>query len=166
MLDRCLARLFFQDHAFFLPRLVNDRFHAVDVQRDPEIPSSALLAPPVSSPCIDANEEIDLRATGSPGCWSLRMCQTKQMWKGESSELLEAMGYWIAIGSKLLHVVDETFCSIPTDTTNCCYLDLLTSRASVARYKPAKKGSSDSMSVASMMIKSAKGWKREKRELA
>ena len=41
---------------FFLPRPTYDRFHAADVQRNPAIPSLALLAPPVSSPCLDANE--------------------------------------------------------------------------------------------------------------
>ena len=48
-----------------------DRFHASNVQCDLVIPSSALLAPPVSSVCLDVNEEIDLRAIGSPGCWLL-----------------------------------------------------------------------------------------------
>ena len=62
------------------------------------------------------------------------------MWKGEPSELLEATGHWIAIGAKLLHVADETFCSIPTDGANYRYLDRLTSGASIVRYKPAKNG--------------------------
>ena len=62
------------------------------------------------------------------------------MWGGEPWELLVGQGYWIAVGPKPLHVVDETFCSIPTDDANFCYLDRLTSGASVARYKPAKKG--------------------------
>ena len=61
------------------------------------------------------------------------------MWKGELSELLEATGCWIAVGAKLLYIVDETFCSIPTYGANCHYLDRLTSGASIARYKPAKK---------------------------
>ena len=56
-----------------------------------------------------------------------------QMWGGESSELLMAKGYWIAIGAKPSHVVDETFCSILTDGANFRYLDHLTSGASVAR---------------------------------
>ena len=60
---------------FFLLGLINDRFHAADVQCDPVIPSSTLPTPPVSSPCLDANEEIDLRATGSSGYWSLHLCQ-------------------------------------------------------------------------------------------
>ena len=62
------------------------------------------------------------------------------MWKGEPSKLLVAKGYWTAVGVKLLRVVDETFCSIHTNDANCCYLDRLTSEASVARYKPIKKG--------------------------
>ena len=48
------------------------------------------------------------------------------MWKGELSELLKATGYWIAIRAKFFHIVDETFCSIPTDDANCRYLDGLT----------------------------------------
>ena len=28
-----------------------------------------------------------------------------------------AKGYWIAFGVKPLHIVDETFCLIPTETT-------------------------------------------------
>ena len=36
------------------------------------------------------------------------------------------------VGAKLLHVVNENFCSIPIDDTNCHYLDHLTSGASVA----------------------------------
>ena len=67
-LDCCFARFFRQDRAFFLPGPVNDRFHTVDVQRDPAIPLSTLLAPPVSFPCLDTNEEIDLRVIGSLGC--------------------------------------------------------------------------------------------------
>ena len=74
LLDRYLARLFLQDHVFFLPRLTNDCFHGADVQRDPAIPSSVLLASPVPSPCLDANEEIELRATRLPGYWSLHLC--------------------------------------------------------------------------------------------
>ena len=70
-----LARLFCQDHAFFLLGPTNDRFHAVDVRRDPAIISSVLPAH-VSPPCLDVNEEIDPRATRSPGCWSLHLCKT------------------------------------------------------------------------------------------
>ena len=42
---------------FFLPGPVNSRFPIVDVQRDLAIPSSVLLAPPISSPCLGANEK-------------------------------------------------------------------------------------------------------------
>ena len=72
---------------------LDDRIHIVNAQHDLAIPSSVLLALPVSSPCLDANEEIDLQATGSLGCWSLHLCQTNQMWVEESSELLVAKGY-------------------------------------------------------------------------
>ena len=140
LLDHYLACLFRQDRAFFLPRPANDRFHATYFQRDPEIPSSAFLAPPVSSPFLDAKEGIYFQATGSSSCLTSQLCQTNQMWKWEQSKLLVAKGYWQVVGAKLLRVVDETFCSIPTDGTNCCYLDRLTSRASATRCKPAKKG--------------------------
>ena len=133
LLGYCHAHLFYQDRAFFLPRPVDNRFHSIDVQRDPAIPSSILPTPPVSSPCLDANEGIDLHATRSPGCWSLHLCQTNQMWGGELLELLVVEGYRITVRAKPLHVVDETFCSIPTDGANCCYLDRLTLRASVMR---------------------------------
>ena len=45
---------------FFLHRPTKDRFHAADAQRDPAIPSSAVLAPPASSPSLDTNGGIDL----------------------------------------------------------------------------------------------------------
>ena len=68
---------FCQDRVFFLLGPTTDSFHTTNVQRDPTIPSFVLLAPLVSSPCLDANEEIDLRATGSPGFWSLHLCQMR-----------------------------------------------------------------------------------------
>ena len=74
LLGYYLAHLFHQDHAFFLLGPANDRFHAIDVQRDPAIPSFVLPAPLVSSPCLDTNEEINLQATRSSGCWSLHLC--------------------------------------------------------------------------------------------
>ena len=47
---------------------VDDRFHAIGAQRVPVIPLFVSLAPPVSSPYLDDNEEIDLLAIGSLGC--------------------------------------------------------------------------------------------------
>ena len=61
------------------------------------------------------------------------------MLKGELSKLLVAKGYWKAVGAKLLRVIDKTFCSIPIDDANCCYLDRLTSGASTAQCKLAKE---------------------------
>ena len=140
LLDRYLTRLFHQYRAFFLLGPANDHFHTADVHHDPTIRSSALFAPHVSFPCLDAKEEIDLQVTRSQGWWSLQLCQTKHMWKGELSKLLEATGYWIAVGVKLLHVVDETFCSISTYGANSRYLDCLTSKASATQCKLAKNG--------------------------
>ena len=79
LLSHYLTCLFRQDRTFFLLGPVDDRFHAASAQCDPTIPSSALLAPPISSPCLEVNEEIDLRMTGSPDCLTLQLCQTKQM---------------------------------------------------------------------------------------
>ena len=78
--------------ASFLPRPRDDRFYAASAQRDPAIPSSALLVPPTFSPYLDANEEIGLRATKSLDCLILQLCQTNQMWGGEPSKLLVAKG--------------------------------------------------------------------------
>ena len=76
-------------------------------------------------------------------------------------------GYWKVVGAKLFHVVDETFCLIPTDGTNCRYLDRLTSEALAGQCKHAKKwGLDDGVSASSQMIKSAKGWRRGRREFA
>ena len=78
-----------------------------------------------------------------------------------------AKGYWKAIGAKLLHVVDVTFCSIPTDGVNCRYLDCLTFGASVVQCKPAKKmGSVNGVPTTSPMIKFTKGWRRGRRKFA
>ena len=68
LLDRYLAHLFHQDCAFFLLGPIDDRFHTAGAQRVPTIPSFVSLAPPVSSPYLEANEEIDLQAIGSLGC--------------------------------------------------------------------------------------------------
>ena len=68
LLGRNLAHIFCQDCSFLQPGPANGRFPAAYVQRDPTIPSFVLLALPVSSPCLDANEETDPRAIGSPGC--------------------------------------------------------------------------------------------------
>ena len=86
----CLLR---QDCVFSLPGPKDDRFHAVSVQHDPEIPSSALLVPPTSSPYLDANAGIVLQATESSDCSTLQLCHMNQMWGGELSELLVAKGY-------------------------------------------------------------------------
>ena len=67
LLDHYLVRLSRQDHAFSLLGTIDDRFHTAGAQRISVIPSFVSLAPPVSSPYLDANEEIDLLVTRSPG---------------------------------------------------------------------------------------------------
>ena len=68
LLDRYVARLSWQDRSFFLLGPADDHFHSVGAQRFATIPSSVSLAPLVSSPYLNTNEEIDLQATGSLGC--------------------------------------------------------------------------------------------------
>ena len=68
LLDLRLTLLFRQDRVFSLLGPIDDRFHIAGAQRVPTIPSSVSLAPPVSSPYLDANKEIDLQVTGSLGC--------------------------------------------------------------------------------------------------
>ena len=81
-----------------------------------------------------------------------------QMWGGEPSKLLATKGYWIIVGAKPLYVIDETFCSIPTNDANYQYMIRLTSEALVVWYKPAKsKGSGGGVPTASPMLKLAKG---------
>ena len=48
---------------FLQPRPANNGFPAIDVRRNSAIPSSVLVALPVSS-CLNTNKEIGLRATG------------------------------------------------------------------------------------------------------
>ena len=88
-----IPRVFFAKISFLQLGPVNGRFPAAYVQCDPTISSFVLLALFVSSPCLDANEEIGLRAIGSSSCWSLHPCRTSQMWVWEPSELLVAEGY-------------------------------------------------------------------------
>ena len=64
----CFAWLL--SYAYFLPRScffqpgpANNGFPAIDVRRNYAIPSSVLLALPISS-CLNTNKQIGLRATG------------------------------------------------------------------------------------------------------
>ena len=74
-------------------------------------------------------------------------------------------GYWIAVGAKPLHVVDDTFYSVPTDSVNCKYLVCLISRASAAQCKPEKRGSDGGVPTASPMINSAKRMEKMKEKV-
>ena len=65
MFTRYLARLLCKDCVFPLPGPEDDRFHAAGAQRDLIIPLSALLVHPASSPYLDTNVGIGLRATES-----------------------------------------------------------------------------------------------------
>ena len=60
LLAHHLVCLLCQGHVFSLPRPRRDRFHVAGDQCDLAVPSSSLLVPPASSPCLDANAEIGL----------------------------------------------------------------------------------------------------------
>ena len=73
---------------------------------------------------------------------------------GEPSDLLAMKGCWITVGAKPLHVIDETFGSIPTDGTKCRYLISLDFGASVGlRELAKKKKKGDGVPIASPMLK-------------
>ena len=62
-----------------------------------------------------------------------------QTWGGEPWDLLAAKGCRITVGAKLLHIVDETFGSIPIDSTKCRSLIRLAFEASTGRREPIRK---------------------------
>ena len=59
-------------------------------------------------------------------------------------------GCLTAVEAKLLQLVNENFCLIPTDDASCSYLDRLTFGASTTQCKPAKKG--DPMTVGQLPL--------------
>ena len=63
---------------FFLPGPVTGRSHVAGVQHDLVTPSSVLLVPSVSSPCLGVNGGIDFLAIGSSGCLTSRLPRTNQ----------------------------------------------------------------------------------------
>ena len=48
-------------------------------------------------------------------------------------------GYLTVVEAKILQLINETFCSIPIDGANCCYLDRLISEALTAQCKLEKR---------------------------
>ena len=78
LLAHYVARLLCQVRVISLPRPGDDRFHTAGAQLDPLVPSSALLVPLASSPYLDANAGIGPRATETPDCSTLQLCQTNQ----------------------------------------------------------------------------------------
>ena len=69
-------------------------------------------------------------------------------------------GFRITVGAKPLHVIDETFCLVPTDGANCDYQVRLILGASTEQRNLQKRGSSDNMLATSPMMKSVKGWRK------
>ena len=62
-----------------------------------------------------------------------------QAWGGEPSDLLTAEGCRKTVGAKPLHVIDETFCLIPTDGAKFRYMVRLAFGASTGKREPTKK---------------------------
>ena len=82
-----------------------------------------------------------------------------QAWEGEPLDLLTVEGYRITVGAKPLHVVDETFCLIPTDDAKCQYLIHPSFGASAGQREPGRKrekGYRGGVLTASPMLKLAK----------
>ena len=63
-LDHHLVHIF-QDHGFSLSRPITGHSLTASIRRGFEASLSVLLAPPVSSPCREANGGIDLLEVGS-----------------------------------------------------------------------------------------------------
>ena len=99
-------------HDFLLSESVTGHSLTISVQHDFATPSSFLLVPPAFSPCLDANGGTDILLIGSPGCLTLQLLRTSQMWNGGSIELHVTKGYWTTVGAKLLLVVGENLCLI------------------------------------------------------
>ena len=85
-LDRNLVHLF-QDRGFSLSVTATSRSPSASVRRGLAAPSSALLTPPISSPCSDANGGIGPLAIGSSDLLTLQLPWTNQTWKGELTKV-------------------------------------------------------------------------------
>ena len=85
-LDHYLVYLF-QDRDFSQSGLATGYSPAASVRRGRTAPSFALLAPPVSFPCPNANGGISPLAIGLPNWLTLRLPRMNQTWKGESTEV-------------------------------------------------------------------------------
>ena len=73
----------FQDRDFSLSGPATSDSPIASICHDPETLSSVLLASFVSSPCPDANGEIDPLVIGSSNWLILWLPRTNQMWEGE-----------------------------------------------------------------------------------
>ena len=60
-----ISYIFAKIVAFFLSKPVIEHSPAASIRCDLETPASIFLAPSISSPCPNANGEIDLLVTGS-----------------------------------------------------------------------------------------------------
>ena len=86
LLDSYLVHLF-QDRDFSLSRLATHHSPTASIRRGLATPSFALLAPSVSSPCLDANGGISPLVIGSSDWLKLWLPWTNQRWKGECAEV-------------------------------------------------------------------------------
>ena len=85
-LDCHLVHLFL-DYCFSLSGPATGCSPAASIWCGLTAPSSALLAPPVSSPCPNANRGIGHLAIGSSDWLTLWLPWTNETWKGESTKV-------------------------------------------------------------------------------
>ena len=77
----------FQDHGFSLSGPATGHSPTTSIRCGLAAPSSVLRAPPVSSPCPDANGGIDPLMIGSLNWLTLWLPRMNQMWEEGSVEL-------------------------------------------------------------------------------
>ena len=76
--NRCLLQV----RGFFSFGLTTDHSHAASVQRELVTPAFVSLAPPASSPSLDANGETDLHVFDASDCSTLQLLQLDRVQKG------------------------------------------------------------------------------------
>ena len=83
----------FQDRGFSLSGPLTSHSPTASIRCGLAAPSSVLLAPPVSSPCPDANGGIDPLVIGSLDWLTLWLPRMNKMWEEGSVELQVMKGY-------------------------------------------------------------------------
>ena len=86
--NRCLLQV----RGFFSFGLRTDYSHAASVQRELVTPAFVSLAPPASSPSLDANGETDLHVFDASDCSTLQLLQLDRVQKGGVERVLGNRG--------------------------------------------------------------------------